>query len=51
MLRCGEVRYFKDWKGKIRKGRIYHHINNMWWIITSKYKLRNIPASNILGLV
>lgn len=30
-LKCGEVRYFEDYQHNIRKGKVYHYINNMWW--------------------
>ena len=50
-LKCGEIRKFKDYNGKISKGKIYHNINNMWWIIKSKYKYRNIGSFNILEKV
>lgn len=47
-IKCGEIRKFKDYSDKIRKGKVYHNINNMWWIVTSKYKFYNIASFNIL---
>lgn len=51
ILKCGQKRKFKGWDEKIHIGVIYHNINNMWWVITSKYKFTNIASFNILELV
>jgi len=51
ILKCGERRRCKDLNGVIRSGRIYHHINNMWWVITSKYDYYNVPSYNIMEKV
>lgn len=51
ILKCGQNRKFRGWDGKNHIGIIYHNINNMWWIITSKYKFTNIASFNILELV
>lgn len=51
ILKCGQTRKFKGWDEKIHTGVIYHNINNMWWVITSKYKYTNIASFNILELV
>ncbi|MBN3406370.1 hypothetical protein CF088_13975 [Clostridium botulinum] len=29
----GEIKYFRDYKGRLNRGKVYHNINNMWWII------------------
>lgn len=50
-LKCGEIRKFKDYSGKIKKGKIYHKINNMWWVIISKYVYSNIASFNIMEKV
>jgi hypothetical protein len=59
ILKCGEIRKFKysfldsnrKLVVKIVKGRIYHNINNMWWVIQSKYKLNNVANFEILEKV
>ena len=47
-IRCGQLRKFKDHNGKIKRGRVYHNINNMWWVVQSKFKHSNIAMFNIL---
>lgn len=33
----GQIKYFRYWDGRIRRGKVYHHINNMWFVILDKY--------------
>lgn len=40
-LRNGQLKYFRDHKGCLRKGIVYHNINNMWWVIINKYEYTN----------
>jgi len=47
ILKCGQTRRFFGWDKKMHKGVIYHNINNMWWIITSKYKYTNVACFEI----
>ena len=35
LLYNGQIKSCPDYHGKIRKGKIYHNINNMWWVIVS----------------
>ena len=37
----GELKYFRDYKGHLRRGEIYHNLNNMFWVITDKYSYTN----------
>lgn len=46
-LRNGQVKHFTDYDGRTRKGKIYHHINNMWWVIAGKKEVCNIACSVI----
>lgn len=41
-LHNGDLKYFRDWSGYLSRGRVYHNINNMYWVITDKYTVRNI---------
>ncbi len=41
LLRNGQVKTFPDYNGRIRKGRIYHNINNMWWVIAGNGEVFN----------
>ena len=38
----GQVKYFRHWDGRLRRGRVYHNINNMWWVILDRFKYTNI---------
>lgn len=43
-ITCGEEKYFYDYRTKrLSKGIVWHHINNMWWVIVSG-DLRNIAS-------
>jgi len=37
----GETKYFRDHSGRLARGKAYHNINNMWWVIINKRELRN----------
>jgi hypothetical protein len=32
---CGETKYFYDYNNILSRGVVYHHINNMWWVIVN----------------
>ncbi len=34
-LVCGELKYFYDYDKRLKCGRVYHNINNMWWVLTT----------------
>ena len=42
----GQIKSFPGYKGKIKRGKIYHNINNMWWVILSEYERLNIASFN-----
>ncbi|WP_156290753.1 hypothetical protein [Oceanobacillus salinisoli] len=44
ILKNGQVKYFRDRKGRLQRGVIYHNINNMWWTILNKYEFTNIAS-------
>jgi hypothetical protein len=45
IIKCGEIKYFRDsLTGRLMRGIAYHNINNMWWVITSRYTLRNLAS-------
>ena len=50
VLRNGDVKYFRHWNGYLYRGRIYHNINNMWWVIVDKYTVRNVAAFDLFDL-
>lgn len=36
VLRNGEIKYFRDYNGYLCRGKIYHRLNNMFWIILNQ---------------
>lgn len=46
----GEVKYFRDRKGTLMRGTVYHNINNMWWVIVNKDFYRNLAAFELFDL-
>ncbi len=44
ILKNGQVKYFRDHKGRLQRGTIYHNINNMWWVIINKYQYTNVAS-------
>lgn len=48
-LRDGEVRYFYDYYGHLGRGRVYHHINNMWWVVVNRDCHLNLANFNLFA--
>lgn len=46
----GEVLYFRDYNGYLNRGRAYHNINNMWWVLLQDGTVRNIASFNLFHL-
>lgn len=46
----GEVKYFRDRKGVLMRGTVYHNINNMWWMIVNKDHYTNLAAFELFNL-
>lgn len=38
----GQVKYFRHWNGRLMRGKVYHNINNMWWVILNDTEYTNI---------
>ena len=49
-LHNGDFKYYRDWSGNLKRGIIYHNLNNMWWVICNKYEWNNISASSFFDL-
>lgn len=49
-LRNGQVKYFRDRKGRLMRGTIYHNINNMWWVILNKHRFTNVASFQLFDL-
>lgn len=37
----GQIKYFRDWSGRLARGIVYHNINNMWWVILNDHSYTN----------
>ena len=49
-LKNGQVKYFRDYKGRLMRGTIYHNINNMWWVVLNKHDFTNKAAFEFFDL-
>ena len=49
-LRNGETKYFRDWSGYLLRGKVYHNINNMWWVLLADGKVRNVACFDLFDL-
>lgn len=38
----GQIKYFRNWNGRLMRGKVYHNINNMWWVIINNTEYTNI---------
>ena len=46
----GDIKYFRDRKGRLMRGKVYHNINNMWWVILNRYEYRNLACFELFDL-
>lgn len=46
----GEEKYFRDWNGYLYRGKVYHNINNMWWVLLPSGKVRNKASFELFDL-
>ena len=49
-LKNGETKYFRDRKGRLKRGVIYHNINNMWWVVLNKFEYTNIASFDFFDI-
>lgn len=40
----GEVRYFRGRTGRLKRGQVWHNINNMWWVILDRFRVYNVAS-------
>lgn len=50
ILRNGETKYFRDWSGYLLRGKVYHNINNMWWVLLADGQVRNVACFDLFDL-
>lgn len=46
----GDTKYYRDYKGRLMRGIVYHNINNMWHVKIDKYTVRNIAAFELFDI-
>lgn len=49
-LHNGDIKYFRDRNGYLSRGAVYHNLNNIWYVITDKYTVRNVAAHELFNL-
>ena len=47
----GDVKYIRDHKGYLKRGTVYHNINNMWWIIFSHSDYTNVGSHKLFDCI
>lgn len=50
IIRNGEIKYFRGRNGYLYRGRVYHDLNNMWWVIVNKYSVKKVAAFELFDL-
>jgi hypothetical protein len=45
-----EIKYFRDRKGVLMRGTVYHNINNMWWVVVNKDYYTNLASFELFDL-
>ncbi|HCT63881.1 MAG TPA: hypothetical protein DIC60_01150 [Lachnospiraceae bacterium] len=40
----GDIKYFRDWSGYLMRGKVYHNINNMWWVLLPCGTVNNVAG-------
>lgn len=44
-IKCGEIKYYRcRYDGVLRRVKVYHNINNMWWSILNKFEYTNLSS-------
>ncbi|WP_080845649.1 hypothetical protein [Cytobacillus gottheilii] len=46
----GQVKYFRDHKGRLKRGTVYHNINNMWWVVLNKREFTNVASFHLFDI-
>lgn len=49
-LHNGDIKYFRAWNGRLYRGRVYHNINNMWWVIVDRFTVKNVASFELFDL-
>jgi hypothetical protein len=43
----GQVKYYRDRNGRLKRGVVFHNINNMWWVKLNKLDYSNEACFNL----
>lgn len=46
----GEIQYFRDYSGYLCRGKVYHNINNMWWVLQVDGTVANKASFELFDL-
>lgn len=47
----GDIKYFRDrYTGRLQRGKVYHNINNMWWVILNDTEVTNVADFEFFDL-
>lgn len=49
-LSNGQIKYFRDRRGRLQRGTVYHNINNMWWVVLNKFEFTNVAAFELFDI-
>lgn len=49
IIHNGETKYFRGFDGYLRRGRVYHNVNDMWWVLAGD-EVRNICCRDLFDL-
>lgn len=50
VIHNGETKYFRSRRGYLQRGKVYHNINNMWWVILNDTNYTNIADFEMFDL-
>lgn len=50
ILYNGQTKYFRDYRGYLARGVIYHNINNMWWVLLPSGEVKNKGSFELFDL-
>lgn len=49
ILYNGDIKYYRDYNGRLARGKIYHNINNMWWVILNDTEYTNVASFELFN--
>lgn len=51
-IKNGDIKYFQSKRncGCLMRGKVYHNVDNMWWVILNKYNVKSIGNIELFDL-